>query len=55
MAKRFSGLVMALNSRLLPEGSLKKQVYCSPGMPSKRSVGACEKVCERTHDEAYLR
>lgn len=33
------GFVMALNSRLLPLGSLKNMVHCSPGWPSKRRCG----------------
>ena len=31
LAKRFSGLVMALNSSAFPLGSLKNIVHCSPG------------------------
>lgn len=32
-ANRLLGVVMALNSRLLPLGSLKNMVHCSPGLP----------------------
>ena len=34
------GLVMALNSKLLFDGSLRNIVHCSPGLPSNRMCGS---------------
>ncbi len=34
LANRLSGLVIALNSSALPEGSRKNMVHCSPGWPA---------------------
>ena len=46
LMNRFSGLVMDLNSRLFPLGSLKKHVHCSParfvrGLLGRNGSGRC--------------
>ena len=38
-ANRLSIVVIDLNSRLFPDGSLKNIVHCSPGCPLKRKCG----------------
>ena len=40
LANKLSNVVMDLNSRLFPLGSLKNMVHCSPGWPSKRRCGS---------------
>jgi len=40
LANKLAGSVMALNSRELPEGSLKNMVHCSPGFPSNLRWGS---------------
>lgn len=39
-ANKFSGLLIALNSKLFPDGSLKNIVHCSPGWPMNLKCGS---------------
>lgn len=39
LANKLSGLLIAFNYRLLPVGSFKNIVYCSPGNPSNLKCG----------------
>ena len=40
VANSFAGSAIALNSSALPAGSSRNMVACSPGSPSKRTVGS---------------